>query len=254
MVQKLFKKKTKAVLVKGRGNYLCRTRLREAIDEEGIFAGRRPSPPPHRGLGRDDRDGGPRRPLLLPRGAALVAGLLRVGRLPGAALLRPGGLLRAQGPARGRRRPGRRRQSPPALRRPRRADERRRLREHGRAAGIPRPRPRRGARRGVERDRLLLGRADALLGQQAPLAPDASTREIAPSASCPASSNCAGSPARALEKLPEAIARRTTRDGRSRQQGRPSLRGGRRSRRFPDGGPSGATGSPRGLPPSRTFS
>jgi ATP-dependent DNA helicase DinG len=38
VVQKLFKKKTKAVLVKGRGNYLCRTRLREAIDEEGIFA------------------------------------------------------------------------------------------------------------------------------------------------------------------------------------------------------------------------
>jgi ATP-dependent DNA helicase DinG len=39
VVQKLFRKKTKAVLVKGRGNYLCRTRLREAIDEEGIFAG-----------------------------------------------------------------------------------------------------------------------------------------------------------------------------------------------------------------------
>lgn len=39
VVQKLFKKKTKAVLVKGRGNYLCRTRLGEAIDEEGIFAG-----------------------------------------------------------------------------------------------------------------------------------------------------------------------------------------------------------------------
>jgi ATP-dependent DNA helicase DinG len=38
VVQKLFKKKTKAVLVKGRGNYLCRTRLREALDEEGIFA------------------------------------------------------------------------------------------------------------------------------------------------------------------------------------------------------------------------
>ena len=38
IVQKLFKKKTKAVLVKGRGNYLCRTRLREAIDEEGLFA------------------------------------------------------------------------------------------------------------------------------------------------------------------------------------------------------------------------
>jgi ATP-dependent DNA helicase DinG len=39
VVQKLFRKKTKAVLVKGRGNYLCRTRLREALDEEGIFAG-----------------------------------------------------------------------------------------------------------------------------------------------------------------------------------------------------------------------
>jgi ATP-dependent DNA helicase DinG len=39
VVQKLFKKKTKAVLVKGRGNYLCRTRLREAIDEEGLLAG-----------------------------------------------------------------------------------------------------------------------------------------------------------------------------------------------------------------------
>jgi ATP-dependent DNA helicase DinG len=39
VVQRLFKKKTKAVLVKGRGNYLCRARLREALDEEGIFAG-----------------------------------------------------------------------------------------------------------------------------------------------------------------------------------------------------------------------
>jgi ATP-dependent DNA helicase DinG len=39
IVQKLFKKKTKAVLVKGRGNYLCKTKLREALDEEGLFAG-----------------------------------------------------------------------------------------------------------------------------------------------------------------------------------------------------------------------
>ena len=39
IVQRLFKKKTKAVLVKGRGNYLCRTRLREALDEEGLLAG-----------------------------------------------------------------------------------------------------------------------------------------------------------------------------------------------------------------------
>ena len=39
VVQKLFKKKTKAVIVKGRGNYLCRMRLREALDEEGLLAG-----------------------------------------------------------------------------------------------------------------------------------------------------------------------------------------------------------------------
>ncbi len=38
LVQKLFKKKTKAVLVKGRGNYLCKVRMREALDEEGLFA------------------------------------------------------------------------------------------------------------------------------------------------------------------------------------------------------------------------
>jgi len=38
VVQRLFRKKTKAVLVKGRGNYLCRVRLREALDEEGLFA------------------------------------------------------------------------------------------------------------------------------------------------------------------------------------------------------------------------
>jgi ATP-dependent DNA helicase DinG len=38
VVQRLFKKSTKAVLVKGRGNYLCRNRLREALDEEGLFA------------------------------------------------------------------------------------------------------------------------------------------------------------------------------------------------------------------------
>ena len=87
VVQRLFRKKTKAALVKGRGNYLCRTRLREAIEEEGLFA----APPPsqkrrgpgerapaarHRGLGRDERDGRQGRPLLLPRGAALVQGLL----------------------------------------------------------------------------------------------------------------------------------------------------------------------------------
>jgi ATP-dependent DNA helicase DinG len=39
VVQRLFRKKTKAVLVKGRGNYLCRTRLGEALDEEGLLAG-----------------------------------------------------------------------------------------------------------------------------------------------------------------------------------------------------------------------
>ena len=38
VVQRLFKKGTKAVLVKGRGNYLCRARLRDALDEEGLFA------------------------------------------------------------------------------------------------------------------------------------------------------------------------------------------------------------------------
>jgi ATP-dependent DNA helicase DinG len=38
VVQRLFRKKTKAVLVKGRGNYLCRIRMREALDEEGLFA------------------------------------------------------------------------------------------------------------------------------------------------------------------------------------------------------------------------
>lgn len=39
VVQRLFRKETKAVLVKGRGNYLCKTRLREAIDEEGLLGG-----------------------------------------------------------------------------------------------------------------------------------------------------------------------------------------------------------------------
>lgn len=34
----LFRKPPKAVLVKGRGNYLCRSRLVEALDEEGLFA------------------------------------------------------------------------------------------------------------------------------------------------------------------------------------------------------------------------
>ncbi|MBU0954225.1 MAG: ATP-dependent DNA helicase DinG, partial [Spirochaetes bacterium] len=38
-VASIFKKELKAVLVKGRGNYLCHTRLMEAIDEEGLFAG-----------------------------------------------------------------------------------------------------------------------------------------------------------------------------------------------------------------------
>jgi len=38
VVQRLFRSSSKAVLVKGRGNYLCRIRLREAIDEEGLFA------------------------------------------------------------------------------------------------------------------------------------------------------------------------------------------------------------------------
>jgi len=39
VVQRLFKKRTKAVLVKGRGNYVCRIRLGEALDEEGLLAG-----------------------------------------------------------------------------------------------------------------------------------------------------------------------------------------------------------------------
>lgn len=39
VVQRLFRKTTKAVLVKGRGNYLCRARLKEALDEEGLLAG-----------------------------------------------------------------------------------------------------------------------------------------------------------------------------------------------------------------------
>jgi len=39
VVQRLFRKRTKAVLVKGRGNYLCRVRLGEALDEEGLLAG-----------------------------------------------------------------------------------------------------------------------------------------------------------------------------------------------------------------------
>ncbi|PKL09209.1 MAG: ATP-dependent DNA helicase DinG, partial [Spirochaetae bacterium HGW-Spirochaetae-7] len=39
VVASIFRKKLKAVLVKGRGNYLCRTRLQDALDEEGLFAG-----------------------------------------------------------------------------------------------------------------------------------------------------------------------------------------------------------------------
>lgn len=39
LVASIFKKKLKAVLVKGRGNYLCRIRLQETLDEEGLFAG-----------------------------------------------------------------------------------------------------------------------------------------------------------------------------------------------------------------------
>lgn len=39
LVASIFKKKLKAVLVKGRGNYLCKIRLQEALDEEGLFAG-----------------------------------------------------------------------------------------------------------------------------------------------------------------------------------------------------------------------
>lgn len=37
-VNALFKKPVKAVLVKGRANYLCRTRLREALDEDALMA------------------------------------------------------------------------------------------------------------------------------------------------------------------------------------------------------------------------
>ncbi len=38
-VNALFNKEVKAVLVKGRSHYLCRSRLKEAMDEEGLFAG-----------------------------------------------------------------------------------------------------------------------------------------------------------------------------------------------------------------------
>lgn len=37
LVISIFKKELKAVLVKGRGNYLCLNRLQEAIEEEGLF-------------------------------------------------------------------------------------------------------------------------------------------------------------------------------------------------------------------------
>lgn len=39
IVASLFRKPVKAVLVKGRGNYLCKLRLAEALDEEGLLAG-----------------------------------------------------------------------------------------------------------------------------------------------------------------------------------------------------------------------
>ncbi len=39
VIRELFRKKLKAVLAKGRGNYLCRNRLSEALDEEGLLAG-----------------------------------------------------------------------------------------------------------------------------------------------------------------------------------------------------------------------
>ena len=40
IVASLFRnKKLKAAIVKGRGNYLCHTRLEDALDEEGLFAG-----------------------------------------------------------------------------------------------------------------------------------------------------------------------------------------------------------------------
>lgn len=38
LVASIFKKNMKAVLVKGRGNYLCLARLLDALDEEGLFA------------------------------------------------------------------------------------------------------------------------------------------------------------------------------------------------------------------------
>lgn len=38
LVSSLFRKRLKSVLVKGRGNYLCRTRLLDALDEEGLYA------------------------------------------------------------------------------------------------------------------------------------------------------------------------------------------------------------------------
>lgn len=38
LIAGLFKKDVKTVLVKGRGNYLCRNRLMEALDEEGLLA------------------------------------------------------------------------------------------------------------------------------------------------------------------------------------------------------------------------
>lgn len=37
LVSSIFRKNLKAVLVKGRGNYLCQTRLMDALDEEGLF-------------------------------------------------------------------------------------------------------------------------------------------------------------------------------------------------------------------------
>jgi ATP-dependent DNA helicase DinG len=65
VVLALFRKKLKAVLAKGRGNYLCRTRLLESPGRGRSSRGRRPSPAAHSRLGGGKPNRGSRGPFLL---------------------------------------------------------------------------------------------------------------------------------------------------------------------------------------------
>ncbi len=144
-VKRLLGSNVKAVLVKGRGNYLCRKRLEEALEEPTLFEDDMDQLRAILEWSKKNRGREQIRSLLSPERAGLVFGLFGSGFLHGTPLRCAGGLLRHPGPPGGRLGGSARREPPPALRGSFDAALRSGLRPDGGSASVPSDHFRRGA-------------------------------------------------------------------------------------------------------------